>query len=484
MKIILVIILMSGVLSVNGQADSLVMAAEEVPVKFYAAIESKTEKYKERVNQKTLKTLKKLCKWENKIHVLLNKANPGAAAKLFSNNQLSFKILLEKYQSMDASLNQAKASYDGYRDKLVTGIKCIERNLDSGNSKNLTLIKSSRKKLEAVESDISRSETMERFIKERKKALVEEAIKSLKQNKYLKKINQEAFYYSEQLASYKKIFSEPDKIEKMVWQKLNSLPAFQEFVQKNSALAGIFKPLGIGGGSGGPATVPIVNGLNSRAELQGFISTTIPAMQDKDLNQIISSKLEQPEMAEQLQILEGLKKDKKEDSLNKVLKLKKNDQQHKSFVQRLEYGFDLQFARSASYLPSSVKTGLKLGYKINDKSSAGIGISYILGLGKGWNAIRLTHEGLGYRSYVKWALGKKTDLQGGFEGNFMSSFKKINELKDKIKWQQSALLGISRKYQVNKKLKGNMQVLFDLLYQQHIPVQQPIVFRMGYDLNR
>jgi hypothetical protein len=35
---------------------------------------------------------------------------------------------------------------------------------------------------------------------------------------------------------------------------------------------------------------------------------------------------------------------------------------------------------------------------------------------------------------------------------------------------------------VGKKLKGSMSLLYDALYNQQVPVRQPVVFRVGYSL--
>lgn len=76
---------------------------------------------------------------------------------------------------------------------------------------------------------------------------------------------------------------------------------------------------------------------------------------------------------------------------------KPNTQKTKTFAQRLEYGFNLQFDRSSSLLPSAANFGLSIGYKLNDKSIIGIGGSYRLGMGR-IDKIEFSYEGAGIRS--------------------------------------------------------------------------------------
>ncbi|HET7116691.1 MAG TPA: hypothetical protein VFI29_09380 [Hanamia sp.] len=168
---------------------------------------------------------------------------------------------------------------------------------------------------------------------------------------------------------------------------------------------------------------------------------------------------------------------------------KPNSQKTKPLLKRLEYGFNIQFAKNNSFVPSTSDMALTLGYKINDKGVLGIGMSYKLGLGS-IQHISLTSQGIGLRSYIDWKLsflpssggvGGGLYVSGGYEMNYNSAFKNIEQLKNYNAWQRSALLGISKKYKISKKLKGNMQLLYDFLARDHVPVSQPVVFRMGYN---
>ena len=71
-------------------------------------------------------------------------------------------------------------------------------------------------------------------------------------------------------------------------------------------------------------------------------------------------------------------------------------------------------------------------------------------------------------------------ISGGAEMNYRSQFKNFEILDDYSPWQKSALLGISKRYRISKKVKGNMQLMYDFLSSQQIPKTQPVVFRIGY----
>ena len=64
-----------------------------------------------------------------------------------------------------------------------------------------------------------------------------------------------------------------------------------------------------------------------------------------------------------------------------------------------------------------------------------------------------------------------------------SAFKNIVELQSYNKWQQAGLIGLTKKIPIKTKwTKGTkLQILYDFLARQHIPVSQPILFRVGYN---
>jgi hypothetical protein len=160
---------------------------------------------------------------------------------------------------------------------------------------------------------------------------------------------------------------------------------------------------------------------------------------------------------------------------------KPNDQKSKTFFQRLEYGSNFQFAKNNSLVPTTADIALSVGYKLNDKSVIGIGASYKMGLGS-IQRISISHQGIGIRSFIDWKLKKQFFVSGGFEMNYNAQFKNITQLKDQSVWQQAGLVGITKKINIKTKFfKGtSIQLLYDMLYRQHNPVSQPVLFRTGY----
>ncbi len=301
------------------------------------------------------------------------------------------------------------------------------------------------------------------------------SLPNIGRDKHLVKINKEAYYYVEALSKYKQIFSDPKKVEEIVLKFLNNIPAFRNFAEQNSPLSTLFASLGSLPSLSTVASTPIINGLPSRASLQQYMQANIPSLTKLNPVEQIRNKL--PEIQPELNKLKKAANDLS-GMKNKSLKdFKPNSQRNKPFVKRLEFSTDLQFGKSTNYLPATTDIAVKAGYKLNDKSSTGVGINYKMGLGNGWNKIKISSEGLGLRTYLKWKVKGSLDIQGGSEWNYM--LQKTEQLKYMNVWQQSALIGLSKQFKAVKKMKGNIQVLYNFLYNKQ-PNKQPLVFRFGY----
>lgn len=97
------------------KTDSTINALQEIPSQYLSTIDKKLDKYTNRVSSKTIKTLTKLSRWENKIKNTLQRVNPDAANKLFGNNQLTFSGLLQQIQKRETIKLEYRRQYDKFR---------------------------------------------------------------------------------------------------------------------------------------------------------------------------------------------------------------------------------------------------------------------------------------------------------------------------------------------------------------------------------
>ena len=161
---------------------------------------------------------------------------------------------------------------------------------------------------------------------------------------------------------------------------------------------------------------------------------------------------------------------------------KPNMQKTKTFLQRLEYGTNLQTAKSGYYFPTTTDFGLSVGYKMNDKSILGLGASYKMGWGSSWNDIRFTHQGVGLRSFLDYKLKGSFYASGGFEYNYLQLYDGLLPGANTA-WQRSGLLGLSKVLSLKSKFfkQTKMQLLWDFLSYSQVPRGQELKFRVGYN---
>jgi hypothetical protein len=161
---------------------------------------------------------------------------------------------------------------------------------------------------------------------------------------------------------------------------------------------------------------------------------------------------------------------------------KPDHQKNRSFLQRLEYTVNWQTSPATPVLPVISDIGVGIGYKLTDNFTAGTGLSYKLGLGRSIDHISFSNQGVGIRSYADIRAKGSLWISGGFEYNYWQQFSSIHSIKDLSLWQRSALIGVTKKYSIDRRRQGSLQLLYDLLSASQIPHGQPLKFRIGYSL--
>ena len=462
----------------TASKDSTVVALAKMPARYLETVSAKADKYYSTITSKTERTLEKLSKWEGKIKNILEKTSPETAQRLFGNGQLTFAGLLQQYKEGKTVADGYRGQYDEYRDKVTTTVKYLEEKKNMLDSNVLKPLKEAKGSTAKLNEQLKNTEAVQQFIKERKKQLMSQALQYLGKSKYLQKISKESYYYVETLRNYKEIFSDPKKSEELAVKLLNKIPGFSEFIRKNSMLASLFRTPE--GGAGGSAAS--LAGLQTRAQVNNLIQQQIAAGGPNAQQQF-----QQNITAAQSQLNE-LK--------NKILKagggssdadmpegFKPNPEKSKTFFQRIEFSTTIQTSRGNAFFPNSSDLGLSIGYKLNSKSIIGLGASYKAGLGRGWNNIKFTNEGVGLRSFIDWHLKKSIWISGGYEMNYRTTFNNFEELKNRSALQQSGLIGISKVINVKSKFfkKTKLMMLWDFLSYSQRPRTNAVVYRVGYN---
>jgi hypothetical protein len=458
--------------SYSQDADSLQLI-EKLPSKYYSLIDKKMSNANERLTRKSLKYLAKFQRQERKLQQKLQKLNPELAV---ANANEKYNELSQKIKSKTTGVSKiVGGEYDPYMDSLGTSLSFLKQ-YGIGDKVTKPL-----QSFDLLQSKLQESEKIKAFIAERKNQLKELLSKYTKLPGSLKseydKLSKTAYYYSAQVKEYKDLLKDPKKIEQKALALLNKVPAFQKFMKENGQLASLFRI------NENLDPAQRLAGLQTRSSVQGVIQQRIAsggpnAMQIVQQN-LAAAHAELNKLKDKINQLGGGGSDVD------IPDFKPNDQKTKPFLKRLEYSTNVQFEKSNKLLPSAANIGLGIGYKLNDKIVTGVGLSYKVGIGT-IQHLSFTSQGIGLRSYLDWKIKKQFYVSSGYEMNYYPAYEKISQVSpaggdlEGAAWQRSALIGVSKRYKVSKKVNGEIKLLYDFLANTHIPVSQAFVFRIGY----
>lgn len=438
------------------------------PDKLFGVIDNKTRRIEERILYQSEKYLRKLAKQEARLQRRLARKDSVLAKQLFDGQA-------RKYEQIQQQLKNSSSGdyYSGHLDSMRTALVFLERNKllaqSAGYQQQLQKVLG---QYEGLQGKFSQAENIRKYLQQRQ-AFLRTQLENSGMMKEYRKLRKTAYYYQAQIEEYKQVFENPEMLEKKLMQVAMKIPAFREFFNKHSELASIFRLPG-----NDPIDPSTLTGLQTREMVLQQMEQQLGSGPNfsSQLNQSLASGQSQlnalKEKANQL----GSGGNGEADMPN----FKPNTQKTKSFLQRIELGSNMQNVRSDNLLPVTTDLGLSIGWRASDKSIIGVGASYKMGWGKNIQHLRITHEGFGLRSFADFKLKGSFWITGGGELNYRSSFGSFDILKNFSPWQKSALAGLSKKYSIRSKMKGNIQVLFDFLYRYQVPQTSPVLFRFGY----
>lgn len=434
-----------------------------------------------KIDRKSGRALRKYAKYEKAILRRLYKADSVAAR--------NFAIVSgQKAKDLQRKLS-APGTFSRYipsLDTITTSLKFLQQSPLAGSQGGE--VRNAIANVTAFTAKLKNAEDIKLYLQENK-TYIKDQLRRFGVSKELTKINKDLYYYSEELIGIKETFRDQRKAERTLLSILGRMKPFQEFIQRNGMLAGLFAADNQGNG----LAAADLSGLQTRSAMNELIRDQLAAGGPNAQN-VMQANLQAGQA--QLQQLKNKINETGNRGSEDIMPegFKPNSQRTKSFLKRLELTTNLQSHKSNGYFPASSELGLGVGYRLSDAGTIGLGASYKLGLGESIRHIVLTHQGVGLRSYVDLKFPVKLFgikkgrgswwITGGYERNYLSAIKKIADLKDQSAWQQSALLGISKTISLSSKpVKGaRLQLLWDFLSYRQAPRPGPLVFRMGYTL--
>ncbi len=441
-----------------------------LPDKLLGKVGQQAAKAEKLLAQQSQKYLARIKKQEKRLYKELYKKDSAQAKKLLGNIDSVYAALEQSTAERAKTGGPRQQYYSGRLDSVNSSLRFLAQEQLPGVRQQLPKeLTTSLGSYNALQQRFTQSSYVEQHLLERRQQLLSE-LANTGLGKQLQAYQQQVQYYQQQLRQAKELLEQPDKLARQLLGYASRLPLFRSFMEKHSALAAIF-----------PQPDPLVSittpgSLQTRPALQGQMGSTLGTPNPQATLQQGMGQAE-----EQLKSLKDNLSSGGFGDAGELPTTKINEEKTRSWWNRLEWGGNLQSARSTNFFPTTSDLGLSLGYKLNRKSVVGIGASYKLGWGSDWRHVRMTHEGVGLRSFLDWRLKGSFWVSGGAELNHLQRIEDLGLLKEPGNWQQSALVGITRKFKVGK-LKTDARLLYDFLWRQQVPRTQPVVFRVGYTI--
>jgi hypothetical protein len=460
----------------NTSQPNAIDVSPTVIVKYIDQAGNKAGELGEKIDKKSEKAIAQLQKQEQRIQRKLGRLDSLKAQKIFGDAKQQYNQLEQRLQKA-GSLQQYIPSLD----TMLTSLKFLQ-----DNPQLLSKAKEAKQKLsdaldktKGLQNKFGKAEEIKKFLKERRQYLKEQ-LGQLGLAKELKQLNKQVYYYNAQLNEYKNILKDHKKAGRRAIELLSKIKPFKDFMRRNSQLASLFR---LPGDPDDPVSTASLAGLQTRAQVNNLIQQQLAAGGPNAQQQFQQNMQEAQSQLNQLKNkITQFGGSNSEDIMPEGFK--PNQQKTKTFLQRLEWGTNIQSQKANSYFPVTSDIGLSLGYKLNDKSLVGIGASYKMGWGQNIRNINITHQGVGLRSFVDLKIKGSFWISGGYEMNYQNEFNRIDVLKDLDAWRQSGLIGLSKAVSLKTNFfkKTKLQLLWDFLSYEQVPRTQPIVFRVGYNI--
>ncbi|TWV99457.1 hypothetical protein [Chitinophaga pinensis] len=151
---------------------------------------------------------------------------------------------------------------------------------------------------------------------------------------------------------YKAVLKDKKKAEAKAMELMKKIPAYNDFLKKNSQLASMFNL-----GAGGNNVAQSLEGLQTRAQVEQMIQQRLGS--DPAARQAVGQQMDQA----RTQLNELKEKFPDLDNAGDMPDFKPNPMKTKSFLQRLEFGGNIQFQKSTRYFPTTSDIAAQVGYK-------------------------------------------------------------------------------------------------------------------------
>jgi hypothetical protein len=440
-------------------------------------------RYSKRLERTQTSLLKKLKQKEERMAHRLKRTDSVGYGRLQAQS-LSFDSILQLSRHPDSATLAAKAIKGGQ--KSIDSLKGIYQfiqgkagglartNVSEGNGFSQQL------------DDLKRRLAYQQYISE----LTQEHTKNLENiagGKHgITGIQKELFYAKSKITEWKKLADEPSKAEELALEYLQGTKGFDGAMKSamsnrpgnsmsSATSAEDLEAMGF-------QTKRMMNEAlkktfgNNLSAVQGNIGKDVKQWQDQATSL-------QKDLNETGQNLKGIRHTARPQFIV-------NPMRGMPLLKRIERQYSFSSQRSNTLTdgtkrPAILSLSASVAYKYRPKLSSGIGIAGDMGLGENWSWIRFSFEGIGVRTFINWELIYGIGAYAGLERTYKLSALNIADndpsnasgsVRNGQNYRDAILIGASKRYKINSKWNGQIQVLYDAFWKDN-NLRSPLVIR-------
>jgi hypothetical protein len=263
--------------STTQTTDSLTGKLAGFPSRVFGKIQSRSTSLNAQLSRQTERYLKRMARSEEKLRARLYKQDSVKAAALYPQDpKQQYAVILQKFrQDSTRAATSMGPEYLPHVDSLQGALGFLNKNpgVLNANPAMQAKMQTSLASVQQLQAKLQAADAIKQFIQSRK-AQIQQALSSYTHlpsgiSNAFAGYKQQAFYYSDQIKTYRAELNDPQQMMQTALVLLNKLPAFGSFMQKNSFLAGI---MGVPPGYG---TAQGMVGLQTREQVMGMIQSKI-----------------------------------------------------------------------------------------------------------------------------------------------------------------------------------------------------------------
>lgn len=440
------------------------------------------EKSNKKTNRQQKKLLKKLHRKDARLGKKLKKRDSLQYTRYLKDN-LTYDSIARIKQSDFTHSRRYGSSVSGKVDSLKGVKKFIEDKANVTGDKKSNNI-GYEDKLNQLNQESENANKIKQLTNQRTNYLKSIKTKDGKRLPGIKSITKKSYYSNKKTEVFQQAADEPSSIETKALEYLQGKEGFDKYLNHSST-----------------ESANASNGMTlDELEKKGFQTK-------RKLNENLQQKIGGEQFSSLQDKMGGQVKDYQND-IKKLKTTKNNIKQSKSGIKgslakskpdfkinpmrglplskRISKQYNWQTARATiDGRPAIFTMALLAEFKHTQTLSYGAGIASSIGLGKNWNQIKFTFEGVGFRIYTTWIMHYGIGAYAGYERMYKSTLFLDEKPDDRVfvetahnkeKYSESIMLGLVKTYRINDKINGSIQVLYDIWWKEK-GLRNPIQLR-------